>query len=196
MEQMFTFGLCVTISHIYFICSLYTYPSPFFRLLPTPRDIFPLTAVGALDALAVGLAVGEGLAVDLDVCDAAAVGADAALAGGGGRVVEVPLAKVGKGLRVAAVLEDPLGVGLTEGLAHVAVGGGDVAAGGEVLEGRGARVGRGGVDRHADHVAVADGELVVVVHGRLGPPLVPGADGAVAVGLDAGLEDGTLAAVA
>lgn len=153
------------------------------------------TAIGAVDLAAVGsAAVGEHLAVDLNVDNVAAGGGGAAGTGGVG-VVEIPLAKVGKGPRVAAVLENPLGILEAEGLAHVAVGGGDLLASSQVLEGRGARVARGGVDGHANLVAALDGELGVVVDGSLGPPLVPGADGAVTVGLDTGLEDGGVTAV-
>ena len=115
---------------------------------------------------------------------------DGSLRASGASLLELPSAKVGKGACTTTELDDPFGISQAQTVAHVAVGGADALAGGQVLKRRRARAGRGSVDSHAKTVAALDGEPAAVVDRRVGPPLVPGGDGAVAEGLHTGLENG------
>lgn len=114
--------------------------------------------------------------------------------GGGGRVVgKGDLAESSQ--VVGKVLDDPLGVSLAERRRGALEGVRRLLASGQVLEnGDARRLGRG-VDLHVDLVADAEGK--VVKHDDVvGDPLPPGVEAAVAVKVNARLQERGLAAVA
>lgn len=152
-----------------------------------------LTNIVARDTGAARAAFGNDVATRSNVVNLAAGGTDAAAAASGGSIGECPGTEVSKRASTAAKLNNPLGVGKAQRLAHVVERSVHRLAGGQVLETGSARVGRSGVHSHAQLVAALHRELVAVVHWRLGVPLVPGGDGAITESLNTSLEDGAVA---